>query len=264
MEIVKEVDLLSYWMPVLKQLKEFKEIAKAEEPELRYILKACDFIISNFFITTAGEYGISRYEKILGIFPDEGEDLETRRFNVLFKWNDKLPYTDEVLYNRLLSLCGKDKFSITPHYGEYAIDIKTEVGTKGAFDAITKLILEMLPCNLVLTLANFIKAQKTTLLNVGVAISTAMSYQITNDINKEYIADNPLNLGVGLSRAGINLITHDADFKNSLNANVINAVGAGVATTVIITNDIDSTANITGNSTTGTIINTASAITIKS
>lgn len=264
MEIVKEVDLLSYWMPVLKQLKEFKEIAKAEEPELRYILKACDFIISNFFITTAGEYGISRYERILGIFPDEGEDLETRRFNVLCKWSDKLPYTDEVLYNRLLSLCGKDKFSITPHYGEYAIDITAEVSTKGLFDAITKLIIDMLPCNLVLTLANYIKVQETTLLNMGVAISTAMSYQITNDINKEYIADSPLNLGAGLSKVGTHVITHDAEFNSSLNANVIGAVGMGVTTTTIITNDIDSKVNLTGNSIAGTAINTAKTITIKS
>ena len=39
--MAKEVDLLSYWMPVLRKIKEFREIAKAEEPELRYLLEAC-------------------------------------------------------------------------------------------------------------------------------------------------------------------------------------------------------------------------------
>ena len=37
--MAREIDLLGYWMPVLRQLKEFKEIAKAETPELKYILE---------------------------------------------------------------------------------------------------------------------------------------------------------------------------------------------------------------------------------
>ena len=53
--MVKDVDLLSYWMPVLRQLKEFKEIAKAEEPEVKALLEACDSALSNFFIPTANE-----------------------------------------------------------------------------------------------------------------------------------------------------------------------------------------------------------------
>ena len=177
--MVKEVDLLSYWMPVLRQIKEFKEIAKAEEPEIRALLEACDRTISNFFIYTADEYGISRFEKMMGIYPDEGTDLETRRYNVLVKWKDRVPYTEGELNDWLLSLCGDGKYSITPHNENYSIDISTEVGARGAFDAITTLLLDMLPCNMVLILKNFIKEQETTTLTAGVAISTAMSYQIT-------------------------------------------------------------------------------------
>ena len=43
----KEVDLLSYWMPLLRKLYEFKQIAIAEEPELRYILEAIDRTLAN-------------------------------------------------------------------------------------------------------------------------------------------------------------------------------------------------------------------------
>lgn len=175
----KEVDLLSYWMPVLKQLKEFKEIAKAEEPEIRALLEACDRTLSNFFIPTADEYGISRFERMMNIFPDEGADLETRRFNVLVKWNDEAPPTDEVLISRLTALCGEGKFTVNPHYEDYAIDITTEVGIKEAFDAVTALIQDMLPCNLVLTIQNTLNDKKTTPLTAGVALSTTMCYQIT-------------------------------------------------------------------------------------
>lgn len=288
--MAKEVDLLSYWMPVLRQLKEFKEIAKTEEPELRYILEACDRTLNNFFISTADEYGISRFESMMGIFPDEGEDLETRRFNVLVKWNDKVPYTDGELYDRLLSLCGEGKFTITPQYEDYKIGITTEVGIKGAFDTISSLITDMLPCNLELTLKNILKAQKSTPLGFGVAISTAMSYQITNDINKQYLADNPLTFGMGVGNAGTHtvthdiavsvakdtplneavavanafseIITHDVGLKDNLEAPLNKAVGVGMAYTTLITHDLESKADVNGNSTVSAPLSTATVITI--
>jgi hypothetical protein len=234
--MAKEVDLLSYWMPVLRQIKELKEIAKAEEPELRYILEACDRTLSNFFITTADEYGISRFEKMMGLFPDEGEDLEARRFNVLVKWNDKVPYTDEELYNRLLSICGEGNFKIIPQYEEYGIDITTMVGMRGAFDAVTTLLLDMLPCNLVLTLRNIIKTEKAT----------------------------PLTVGAGMARAGTHIITHDVGIKDSLQAPLNGAMGVGMAHTTLITHDLDSKATSNGNSIVGTPVSTATVITIQS
>lgn len=260
----KEVDLLSYWMPVLRKIKEFKEIAKAEEPELRYLLEAIDRTLSNFFITTADEYGISRFENMMGIFPDEDEGLETRRFNVLIKWNDKVPYTDEELYNRLLSLCGKGNFTITPHYEEYRINITTAVGIKGVFDAVTTLLQDMLPCNLVLELKNILKAEKTTPLYVGVVASTAMAYIITHDIEKEYLNSSPTLVGVGVGKAGTHIITHDVGIKNRLSNPINEGIGVGVANTTLITHDIESNATIQGNSAVGIPVSTATVITIKS
>ena len=93
--MAREIDLLGYWMPVLRQLKEFKEIAKAETPELKYILEQIERTLNNMFIETADEYGIKRFEDMMGIYPEAGASLETRRFNVLVKWNDKVPYTEK-------------------------------------------------------------------------------------------------------------------------------------------------------------------------
>ena len=73
--MAKEVHLLNYWMPLLRKLKEFKEIAKTEEPELRYILAAIDRTLANFFIESADEYGIKRFEDMMGIVPEETDTL---------------------------------------------------------------------------------------------------------------------------------------------------------------------------------------------
>ena len=184
--MAKEINLLSYWMPILRQLKEFKEIAKTEEVELRFILEAIDRTLANMFIETADEYGIKRFEDMMGIYPEEGITLDTRRFNVLNKWNNKVPYTEKELYNKLFSLCGSDKnFSITEHYDEYMIEITASIGVKGAFDEVLNSLREILPCNLVLKLSNILNESSVTYSFNAVGVtSTAMSYLITNDLSE--------------------------------------------------------------------------------
>lgn len=287
----KEVDLLSYWMPLLRKIKEFKEIAKTEEPELRYILEAIDRTLANMFIETADEYGIKRFENMMGLYPEEGDSLETRRFNVLIKWNDKVPYTEKELYNRLLSLCGSaDKFTIEENYKEYLLKVATHLGIAGAFDAVAKLLEDMLPCNLVLDLQNTIEAIKTTSIYLGVVTCTAMRYLITNDIQCEYRGKGVMYYGVGLSKAGTHAITHDIASKifteTPLNEAVVSSMamaglithdvkledstedalytgtGMGVAHTRIITHDLSMSAKISGNSTVASPVNTATVITI--
>lgn len=287
----KEVDLLSYWMPLLRKIKEFKEIAKTEEPELRYILEAIDRTLANMFIETADEYGIKRFEDMMGLYPEEGDSLETRRFNVLIKWNDRIPYTDKELYNRLLSLCGSaDKFTLEEHYTEYWLKIVTHLGVNGAFDAVTKLLEDMLPCNLDLKLQNIIEAIKTTPLYLGVATCTAMRYLITNDISCEYRGGGVMYYGVGLSKAGTHIITHDISSKVSteipLNEAVVSSIakaemithdveledtpegalyagmGTGTAHTKIVTHDLAMSARVGGNTTVASPVNTATVITI--
>lgn len=289
--MAKDIDLLSYWMPLLRKIKEFKEIAKTEEPELRYILEAIDRTLNNMFIETADEYGIKRFENMMGIYPEAGESLETRRFNVLVKWNDKVPYTDKELYNRLLSLCGgADKFSIEEHYKDYWLKVTTHLGIAGAFDAVAALLEDMLPCNLELELANTIEAIKTSPLYLGVATCTAMGYLITNDINCEYQGGGAMYYGVGLSSAGTHIITHDIESKVSketpLNKAVVsstaftglithdveledtaedtlyNGIGVGVAHTRIITHDLSIRASSNGNATVASPVNTATVLTI--
>lgn len=290
--MAKEIDLLRYWMPILRNIKEFKEIAKTEEPELRYILEAIDRTLSNMFIETADEYGIKRFEDMMGLYPNKGDSLETRRFNVLIKWNDKVPYTDKELYNRLLSLCGgADKFEITEKYKEYLIEIVTHLGVNGAFDAVTNLLEEMLPCNIVLDLKNIIEAKKTTLFSVGVVTCTAMRYLITNDINREYRENGALFYGIGVGKAGTHIITHDissrvntesalneavasstamagvithdVEIENALEGSLNGATGVGIAHTKIITHDLKMRADVTGNSTVASPASTATVITIK-
>lgn len=213
--MAREIDLLGYWMPVLRQLKEFKEIAKAETPELKYILEQIERTLNNMFIETADECGIKRFEDMIGIYPEAGASLETRRFNVLVKWNDKVPYTEKELYNRLISICGDDNFSVNPDYKNYFLEIITHLGIEGAFDTISSILQDMIPCNLVLDLKNTLEEGNTTPFSVAVVSCVAMRYQITNDINPKVATESPMYYGVGLGRAGEELLDMLLDYIRS-------------------------------------------------
>ena len=89
--MIREVDLVSYLPPFLAEYKEIRAALAAEDPEFRIIWEAADRVLRNEFIATADEFGVSRYEKLLGITPYEKEQLESRRNRVMARWFTRIP-----------------------------------------------------------------------------------------------------------------------------------------------------------------------------
>jgi hypothetical protein len=179
--MAKGVDLLGYWMPLLKELKEFKEIAKAEEPEITLLLNSIDNTINNMFIETADEYGISRFESMLGIFPEDSATLEERRFNVMVKWNDKLPYTEEALRGFLSVLCGEDGYVLSIDYNNYEITVKLGLESQNSYEEVQSLLDRMAPANLV---------RKVILFNTHLILSNYTHAELSNYTHQELREEN--------------------------------------------------------------------------
>ena len=74
--MVREVDLMSYLPLFMQGYREPAATLRAEEPEFDIVWAAADRMLRNRSISTADEYGIGRLERILGIYPQEGEPLE--------------------------------------------------------------------------------------------------------------------------------------------------------------------------------------------
>ena len=91
--MIREVDLVSYLPEFMQLYKEPIEILKAENPEFQIIWKVADKAFYNRFISTADDYGISRFENILGIYPNATDTLENRRMRLQSRWFNKIPYT---------------------------------------------------------------------------------------------------------------------------------------------------------------------------
>lgn len=147
----KEVVLSSYWLPLLRELHEFKEIAKAEEPEIIALLMAVDKTLANMYIQTADEDGVARFENLLSIYPSKEDSLDTRRFRVQTKWNDQLPYTERELRNRLTALCGEDGYVLAISYNEYTVDVAVALTNKEALPLVQELLAQIVPCNMAVT-----------------------------------------------------------------------------------------------------------------
>lgn len=77
--------LIDYYPPVVKRIREIKEICGAEQPEFDAADKETDRLLLNMFITTSDIYGITRMEEELGIVPVPGQSPEERRIMILLR-----------------------------------------------------------------------------------------------------------------------------------------------------------------------------------
>lgn len=110
--MTREVDLAAYLPPFMQAYKELTAALDAENPEFRLVWDAAGRALYNHFISTADEYGISRFEKMLGIYPGGTDSLESRRKRVQSRWFNSVPYSIRVLEAKLAELLGEHNFSI--------------------------------------------------------------------------------------------------------------------------------------------------------
>lgn len=239
--------LIYQWIKPLRKVKEFQEIAKVEDIEFLRLYGLSERALSNMFIEYADEEGISRLEKITGIYPDINDTLDARRARLYLYWNDKEPYTEEELRNRLITVCGDlSGFDIIPDYPNYAIEILTRVGGYGVFDEITSMLDYFLPANLELNLHNELEEESSSNVSLAVGSAMCMSYEITNDVNADYSQALRVAPGMVAAEAMVSEITNDIEGAYSSDIPVRGGIAAAGAFDLTVTNDINVSKTIEG------------------
>ena len=189
-----KVELLKKLPRYHRKLYEYQQINGALTPEFEKVHALIDKVLDEWFIETATVDGISRLESIVGIVPEPTDSLELRRFRLMAKMTEKLPYTDETLEDRLDSICGIGNYTIVRDYDNYYLKVITWLNTDGAFELLGKDLRAMIPCNLVFELFNQQETEINGTLYLGVAVADAKSYVISNDISvNETIQGNNVN-----------------------------------------------------------------------
>lgn len=240
--MIREVDLVSYLPEFMQTYNEPVAALEAENPEFAIIWDATNRVLYNRFISTADEYGISRFESMLGIHPTKEDTLESRRSRVQSKWFNTIPYTWKVLLQKLTILCNNTDFTLTHNFTEgYTLTILTNLELYGQVEELDNIINSMIPCNIVIDSKNSIPcdAQGTVLFGGGMVFING--FTITNDFKATFTAESNFAFGGGVVNVE-GLKVSDA-FNETMEADGSAIVGGGtVQTTVLqITQDFNET-----------------------
>lgn len=223
--MIREVDLVSYLPPFLQEYKEQNNALTAENPEFTIVWNAADRVLYNEFISTADEYGIARYEKILGILPFAEDTLESRRARVQLRWFNSIPYTMKSLLAKLVALCGENHFTITKQFSVYQMYVDTNLELFGQVEELERSLQTMMPCNIVVISQNSIpcSAQGTVLFGGGIVQTD--SFLITNDSNETHAVNGVVNFGGGIVETTKIQVTQDFNETMKISGDVNAAAG---------------------------------------
>ena len=147
-----ERKLIDYLPYVIRDYAEFQGIMGSEQPEIEKAWNTTDDLLDNQFIPTAGNMGLSRWEKILGITPKGTDTVDDRRFRVLARLNEELPYTLPQLRVILGTLCGAGNYSAEVVEGTYQLIVKIGLAAKNNFSDVESLLDRVVPQNMVVNL----------------------------------------------------------------------------------------------------------------
>lgn len=144
----KLVDYLPHFMQVYKEMK---SIMDAEQVEIDRLWLEAENSLSDQFILEATENGVKRWEVMIGISPKDTDTLDERKFRILTKLNQELPYTLRKLEQVLTNLCGNNMFSIKVNAEEFHIEIKLGVANKNNYQEVSDVLKKMIPANMTQT-----------------------------------------------------------------------------------------------------------------
>ena len=143
--------LIDYLPKFMQDYREIHTIMEAEQPEFDSAWVQGENALADQFIMDATEYGVMRWESMLKITPKDTDSLDERKFRILTKLNQELPYTLTKLKEALTTLCGADGFSINVQSAEYHIEVKLALENQNNYQEVVNLLTKMIPANMTQT-----------------------------------------------------------------------------------------------------------------
>ena len=140
--------LIDYLPHYMQEYMEIKAIMQTEQPEIDALWSATEQAFADQYILDATEYGVTRWEHMLRISPKATDTLDERKFRILTRLNQELPYTLTRLKEMLTALCGADGFAINLQANRYHIEIGLAVGNHNNYGEVQKMLNTMIPANM--------------------------------------------------------------------------------------------------------------------
>lgn len=180
-----ERKLLDYLPYVIRDYAEYQGLMAGEQPEFERVWDRTDELLENQFVLSAGNLGLSRWEEILGIIPKATDSLEDRRFRVLTRLNEELPYTLPQLRNILQTLCGEGNFSAEIEAETYELIVKIGLAARRNFSDVEALLERVSPENLILNLSQLYNTQAELERFTHAQLAVFSHYDLRNEVFKD-------------------------------------------------------------------------------
>ena len=130
----------------MQSFGELQEIMRVEEKWMDKLQAGIEKIYDNAFIEDCDEYGIRKYEALLGILPGPQDKLEVRKRRVLAEWNMVMPYTYRTMLRQLNVLCGVNNYDIDSDLENYRISFS--IYERDDVSEIERVVDRILPQNI--------------------------------------------------------------------------------------------------------------------
>lgn len=136
--------ILNHYPPVIKQIREVRQIANAEDIEFLNLNASINEVLRNMFVLTANEYGVARFEKLLKIRPKAEQSLQERKTVILSMSNRRKMSLTELE----TMLAGHSPgLKLLPDSVKQEMDVVINVNT-GNIRIILQILEEILPLNI--------------------------------------------------------------------------------------------------------------------
>lgn len=145
--------LIGYYPEPLKEFDEIRRISETEQLEIEELEAAQERLLDDQFVTTGTETGLKRWEGILGIMPKVTESLEDRRFAILSKLSQELPYSMGMLRRQMDSLCGNAGYTLELRNKEYLLVVRIALTSRNSCSDVDDMLKRIVPANMVIDLS---------------------------------------------------------------------------------------------------------------
>jgi hypothetical protein len=135
-------------------MRDFREIAKGENPEFATLWEAVERFIQDCFVHTGTEWAIRRWEQICRLETYTTDTLDQRRARILAVMTRRLPYTMRALLRMLETLLGPGNFAATVNPVTSTLVVLVNVRVAHQRDDVRDLLDAVVPANLGIEIGN--------------------------------------------------------------------------------------------------------------
>lgn len=116
-----DIDISQFLPPVSRDSRDMQEIMRVENPEFILLWEIMADLLDNQFIPSMGELGLSHWEWILEVLPQDADTIEDRRNRILRLLAGTRPYTVEKLQEMLDATFGRGAVGVDLNENLYEI-----------------------------------------------------------------------------------------------------------------------------------------------